>query len=92
MVVVYHSLGGIIVKPALCVANKQFHRYRSIVNAIAGIIFLSSPHRYADKTTYAVNFREILDVTTGRGSKVTNATIEREGAILLDLADRFEGI
>ena len=92
MVVVCHSLGGIIVKQALCIANKQFHRYGSIVNALAGIIFLSTPHRYADKTACAVHFREILESTTGRGSKVINAIIEREGAILLDLADRFEGI
>lgn len=92
MVIVCHSLGGIIVKQALCVANKQFHRYGSIVNAIAGIIFLSTPHRYADKTACAVRFREILEATMGRGSKVTNAIVERESTILLDLADRFEGI
>jgi hypothetical protein len=92
MVVVCHSLGGVIVKQALCVANKQFHRYGPIVNAIAGIIFLSTPHRYDDKITCLVHFRDILEATTGRSSKITNAMIEREGAILLDLADRFEGI
>ena len=92
MVVVCHSLGGIIVKQALCVANRQFHRYGPIVNAMAGIIFLSTPHRYGDKATCVEHFRDILEATTGRGSKVTNAIIEREGVVLLDLADRFEGI
>ena len=92
MVIVCHSLGGIIVKQALCVANKQFHRYGSIVNAIAGIIFLSTPHYYTNKTACAVRFREILEVIMRRGLKVTNAIIERESTILLNLADRFKEI
>lgn len=51
IVIVCHSLGGIVVKQALCVANKQFPRYGSIVNAIAGVIFLSTPHRYGSHST-----------------------------------------
>ena len=90
--IVCHSLGGIVVKQALCVANKQFHRYGSIVNAIAGVIFLSTPHRYGDKTTTSTRFRDILEATTGRSLKIPHGNIEQEGAILLDLADRFEGI
>jgi len=90
--VVCHSLGGILVKQALCVANKQFPRYGAIVNAIAGVIFLSTPHRYGDKTTSFTRFRDVLESTTGKSLKIPHADIEREGAILLDLADRFEGI
>lgn len=91
IVIVCHSLGGIVVKQALCVANKQFQRYQSIVNAIAGVIFLSSPHRYGDKTTSLIRFRDILEAT-GRSLKIPNTNIEQEGTILLDLADRFEGV
>ncbi|KAF2665940.1 tetratricopeptide repeat domain-containing protein [Microthyrium microscopicum] len=90
--IVCHSLGGIVVKQALCVANKQFPRYGSIVNAIVGVIFLSSPHRYGDRTTSFTQFRDVLEATTGRNLKIPNANIAQEGAILLDLADRFEGI
>jgi hypothetical protein len=90
--IVCHSLGGIVVKQALCVANKQFTRYGSIVNAIAGVVFLSTPHRYGDKTMSFMRFRDVLEATTGRNLKIPNANIEQEGAILLDLADRFEGI
>lgn len=79
-------------KQALCVANKQFARYGSIVNAIAGVVFLSTPHRYGDKTVSLIRFRDVLEATTGRNVKISNANIEQEGAILLDLADRFEGI
>ena len=81
-----------MVKQALCVANKQFPRYESIVNAIAGVVFLSTPHRHGDKTMSLMRFRDVLEATTGRNLKFPNTNIEQEGAILLDLADRFEGI
>ena len=90
--IVCHSLGGIVVKQAMCVANKQFPRYESILNAIAGIVFLSTPHRYGDKTTSLIRFRDVLEATTGRSLKIPNSDMEQEGAILLDLADRFEGL
>ncbi|KAK2800317.1 hypothetical protein FQN51_006225 [Onygenales sp. PD_10] len=92
VLIVCHSLGGIVVKQALCVANKQFPRYGSIVSAIAGVVFLSTPHRYGDKNMTAIRFRDVLETTTGRNLKIPNANIEQEGAILLDLADRFEAI
>jgi hypothetical protein len=90
--VVCHSLGGIVVKQALCVANKQFARYGAIVNAIAGIVFLSTPHRYGDKITSLTRFRDVFEASAAKSLKIPQASIEQEGAILLDLADRFEGI
>ena len=39
-----------------------------------------------------IRFRDVLEATTGRNLKIPNTNIEQEGAILLDLADRFEGI
>ncbi|PYI30284.1 tetratricopeptide repeat domain-containing protein [Aspergillus indologenus CBS 114.80] len=92
VMIVCHSLGGIIVKQALCVANKQFFRFESIVNATAGVIFLSTPHRYDDGATSWNRFRDIFESTTGKTLKTSAAHIEQEGSILLDLADRFEGI
>jgi hypothetical protein len=85
-------LGGVVVKQALCVANKQFARYGSTVNAIAGVIFLSTPHRFGDKTTSFMRFRDVLEATTGKTLKIPSTNIEQEGAILVDLADRFEEI
>ncbi|KAK2600215.1 hypothetical protein QQS21_005011 [Conoideocrella luteorostrata] len=70
----------------------QFTWYDSLVNAIAGVIFLSTPHRYGDKATSFTRFRDILEVTTGKNPKIPTENIEQEGAILVNLADRFEGI
>jgi hypothetical protein len=89
---VCHSLGGLIVKQSLCVTNKQFSRYGSTVNSIAGIIFLSTPHRYGDKITNLARFRDVVEATTNKAFKVSNTNSDQEGAILLDLTDRFEGI
>ncbi|KAJ5383488.1 hypothetical protein N7517_001399 [Penicillium concentricum] len=90
--IVCHSLGGILVKQALCIANTQFLRYGSLVNAIAGVIFLSTPHRYSDKTTTFLRFRDVFEATTNKSLRIPSTNIEQEGAILLDLAHRFEGI
>ena len=92
IMLVCHSLGGLIAKQALCVANKQFSRYGTIVNAVVGIIFFSTPHRCGDKTASLIRFRDVLEATTGKNIKFPNANIEQEGAVLLNLADRFEGI
>ncbi|KGO69642.1 Tetratricopeptide-like helical [Penicillium italicum] len=92
ILLVFHSLGGILVKQALCVADKQFLRYESIINGIAGVVFLSTPHRYGDKTMSFTWFRDVFEATTSRNLKIPSINIEQEGAILLDLADRFEGI
>ncbi|OQD75303.1 hypothetical protein PENDEC_c007G00972 [Penicillium decumbens] len=92
ILMVCHSLGGLIVKQSLCVASKQFPRFGLVVNAIAGVILLSTPHRYGDKTMNLMQFRDVLEATTNRAFKIPNANIEQEGAMLLDLADRFEGI
>ena len=92
IVLVCHSLGGMIAKQALCIAYKQFARHGPMVNAVAGIIFLGTPHRYGDRTMSLVRFRDILEATTGKSVKFSTSQIEKEGALLLDLADRFEGI
>ncbi|KAK1751457.1 hypothetical protein QBC47DRAFT_391863 [Echria macrotheca] len=92
VLIVCHSLGGVIVKQALCVANKQFPRYGEVVNAIAGVVFLSTPHRYGDKSATFGRFRDVLEATTRKSLKIPATNVEQEGAMLLDLADRFEAI
>lgn len=81
-----------IVKQTLCIANKQFPRYGPIVNSIAGVVFLSTPHRLGDRDTNLTHFRDILEATTGKTMKISTSSIKQEGSILFDLADRFEAI
>nr|POE88374.1 hypothetical protein CFP56_11603 [Quercus suber] len=92
IVLVCHSSGGVIAKEALCVANNQFPRYMTIINAIAAMIFFSTPHRYEDKIMGLSRCRGLLEATSGKNTKSSNASAEQEVAILLDLADRFQAI
>lgn len=39
-----------------------------------------------------MRFRDVHEATTSKKLKISQTSIEQEGAILLDLADRFEGI
>lgn len=39
-----------------------------------------------------MRFQDVLEATTGRDMKISDANIEKEGAILLDLADIFKEI
>ncbi|KAJ0144065.1 Uncharacterized protein HZ326_13139 [Fusarium oxysporum f. sp. albedinis] len=48
MIFVCHSLGGIVFKQALVIAHEKETRYGSIKEAVAGVIFLGTPHRGAD--------------------------------------------
>ncbi|KAJ6027964.1 hypothetical protein N7540_003540 [Penicillium herquei] len=77
---------------SLYITNKQFSQYRPVINTITGIIFLSTPHHYSNKTLNLIQFRDILEATTNRPFKIPNTNIKQEGTILLDLADRFKGI
>jgi hypothetical protein len=70
--------------------TSNFLRYGSTVNAVAGVIFLGTPHRYGDKATSFIRFRDLFETTTSKNLKIPNASMEHEGAILLDLAGRFE--
>ncbi|ATY63318.1 hypothetical protein A9K55_008959 [Cordyceps militaris] len=92
LLLVAHSLGGIIVKQAICIANKQFPRYESIVNAIVGLVFLSTPHRCADQPATFVRFRDILEATTAKTIKFDVARFEQEATSLVDLSYRFEAV
>lgn len=81
-----------MVKQAICIANKQFPRYESIVNAIVGLIFLSTPHRCNDQAATFVRFRDILEATAGKTIKFDSTSNEQEGANLVNLSYRFEAV
>lgn len=39
-----------------------------------------------------MRIRDVYEATTSKNLKISQTSVEQEGAILLDLADRFEGI
>jgi hypothetical protein len=89
---VCHSLGGVILKQALCIASEQLHHYEFLVNAVAAIVFLSTPHSAPAKDNTYAQFMNILRATTRKTIKIPSNRNERENSILQGLSTRFEGI
>lgn len=89
---VCHSAGGIILKQALCIANEQLHKYEFLVNAIAGIIFVSTPHASIDKKETNNLFASVLKTIPRKIFKSPAMQNEVDNVLLWDLANRFEAI
>jgi hypothetical protein len=92
MIFVCHSLGGLILKQALCIANEQLYRYEHLVNATSGIIFMSTPHFGPDQPNPYDKVISILKATPKVQIKPTETLMSSEVAVLTDLSVRFEAV
>ncbi|KAK3935813.1 hypothetical protein QBC46DRAFT_357973 [Diplogelasinospora grovesii] len=97
LILVAHSLGGAILKQALCILNVragQFQEYQYILNLIAGVIFISCPHGTESPKLLEENclflFRQY---SSERPTNQTLATIKAglEGH-MLGISRRFGGV
>ncbi|KAJ5920926.1 hypothetical protein N7466_009252 [Penicillium verhagenii] len=89
-----HSLGGLILKQALCIAHEQPYRYGSILSSVAGIIFLGTPHRGITDADTLTRWSTIFASTTNTKKPIhpPEHRVASETAMLTQLADRFEEI
>ncbi|KAF4539975.1 Tetratricopeptide repeat domain-containing protein [Lasiodiplodia theobromae] len=61
IVIIAHSVGGFIIKEALCSAFEQKNQYRDLLETLAGVIFLGTPHSISrddevwDNIPYAID-------------------------------------
>ncbi len=87
-----HSLGGLILKQALCIAHEQSYRYGSILGSVAGIIFLGTPHRGITDADTLARWLAILGSTANfkKPLAIPEHRIPLETAMLTQLANRFE--
>lgn len=81
-----------MLKQALCIANEQLHRYEFLVNAIAAIIFISTPHAASTKDDTYNLFANVVNAVPKKLGKTHTTQTGRENTLLWDLANRFEGI
>ncbi|EJP63492.1 peptidase C14 [Beauveria bassiana ARSEF 2860] len=78
-----HSLGGIIIKQALCTGDSQ-----DIVDSTAGIIFLGAPHQ---GSSVSIAGAALAALTGFLGSDTTLLlSLKNHGAQLSNLADTFD--
>lgn len=92
MLLVCHSLGGLILKQALCIANEQLYRYEHLINATSGIIFISTPHFGSGQPDAYDKVMSILKATSKLRIKPTETLMSTEVAVLTDLSVRFEAV
>lgn len=92
--IVCHSLGGLVLKQALCIAHEQSYRYGSVIASVAGIVFLGTPHRGTSDADTLARWLTILGSTTDTKKPITlpEHRAPLEAAMLSQLADRFEDI
>lgn len=89
---VCHSLGGIILKQTLCIANEQHYHYGSLVNALAGIIFLGTPHTAHTDSETLSRCITIYNATAKISAEIPGQRLLHETAMLAHLATRFEAV
>ncbi|KAI1325061.1 hypothetical protein F5Y16DRAFT_423378 [Xylariaceae sp. FL0255] len=90
IVLIAHSLGGLVVKKALCVsAESAFHHHRVLDNDVSGLCFLGTPHRGADLADYASIVTRILKLTGKRVNGIIVDVLRPDSEVLADVHESF---
>ena len=91
---VSHSLGGLVLKQALCIANEQPHHYGSDLSSLAGLVFFGTPHKAPPKADTLASLLTILAGASGSRKRIAipEDRLATERTMLAQLATRFEGI
>lgn len=87
IVFVCHSLGGLVVKQALIVANSYKHNERhptlaAIFMHTAGVIFMGTPHRGSSKEPYGDVIAKIAKLALQQPNKQLLQTLRQDSHIL----------
>ncbi|KAK3689030.1 Alpha/Beta hydrolase protein, partial [Podospora appendiculata] len=90
IVFVGHSLGGIVIKQALRIANNESSSFADIAENITGLVFFGTPHRGADAATWASLVAGITTTAFGRSPKsVFLRTLKPNSRDLMDISEDF---
>ncbi|MCJ1279947.1 Kinesin light chain 3 [Puttea exsequens] len=88
LMLIAHSLGGIVVKQALLQARLE-PQYHSIRDSTFGLIFLGTPHRGSDKATYGKVLANIAQFATYRPPPHLLTTLQTNSDVLLRFYEQF---
>lgn len=61
IIFICHSLGGLVCKKSLIIANEKRDRYESILDSTRAIFFFGTPHQGSDFADTASNFFRLFD-------------------------------
>ncbi|KAK0712187.1 Alpha/Beta hydrolase protein, partial [Apiosordaria backusii] len=86
-----HSLGGLVLKQALCVA-KDHSEYGELFEMTRGITFMGTPHRGSGVASPALILASILRVAGLRIAKQRLRSLQEHSKSLFNLSDQFRRI
>ncbi|GAB1316537.1 Alpha/Beta hydrolase protein [Madurella fahalii] len=93
IVFVAHSLGGIIIKQALRIANNERGSYGEIAESTRGIVFFGTPHRGADAAKWANMVAGITLSAFGTKPKTSFLrALKPNSRDLMDISEDFRSI
>lgn len=84
-----HSLGGTILKKALCLARERWTEYLELINRISGILFLASPHLRLG-TIPDINVIESILRTNPDFTYLKRAWTDKDNVLLQRICAAFE--
>ncbi|KAF8247676.1 hypothetical protein K440DRAFT_600776, partial [Wilcoxina mikolae CBS 423.85] len=90
IVLVAHSLGGIVAKAALIIAHEREEHYRDIKACVKGIVFMGTPHVGSDLAAATKVLRDIANfIAVGTVRKDLLKVLEPKSQELQDIAEQF---
>ncbi|KAI3320213.1 hypothetical protein HD806DRAFT_547401 [Xylariaceae sp. AK1471] len=90
LVLITHSLGGLVTKKALCVsAESAYDEHRALDQNVVGLFFIGTPHRGSDLAGYAATMARVLKLTGKRVNEVIVDVLRPESEVLADVQESF---
>lgn len=91
MVFIVHSLGGLVMKKAMCISETSNEEHLKQVDRYTiAIAFLGTPHRGAGLASFATVVANILRAGGKRVNKQILGLLKQGSEVLSDVEDSFE--
>ncbi|KAI0203059.1 hypothetical protein F4808DRAFT_458281 [Astrocystis sublimbata] len=91
LIFVAHSLGGIVVKKALILANEDKRRYGDILSSTIGITFMGTPHNGSELANWLSFFTNVIKFIPGVNvlRRESIQDLESQSPILNEISKSF---
>ncbi|OBT89651.1 hypothetical protein VE02_01795 [Pseudogymnoascus sp. 03VT05] len=85
-----HSLGGIILKQAMIIANERASLHAWFLEHIKGVVFMGTPHLGSEHANWASFFANLLEVTIGPTTNTALlASLKIKAPALIEICHQF---
>ena len=89
LVLVCHSLGGIVAKQAIVIASEKVNRYPGISTALQSILFLATPHRGSKSANLSSLLSSIASLAFHRPPTHLSDTLKVDSRALYQISADF---